>query len=715
MSVFKYDKDADGIVTVTMDQSGPVNAMNEEYRQAMAETIDRLEQESDLAGVVFASAKKVFFAGGDLNELLAAEKGKEAEFMAMLRTTKANLRRLEKLPVPVVAAINGAALGGGFEICLCCNHRIAWDDKAVQLGLPEVTLGLLPGGGGVVRMVNLLGLEKALPYLLEGKRVTPAAALAEGMIHETVAGIEDLVPRAKAWILENRDKEEAAVQPWDRKGFQIPGGNASSPRLAQTLMMAPALLRQKTRGLLPAPEKILDCAVEAARLDLDTALEVESRGLTMLAVTPQAKNMISTFFFGMNKVNGGASRPRGIDPYLTRKVGVLGAGMMGQGIAYVSAMAGIEVVLKDISMDAAAKGKAYSEALLDKRVARGRMSEEQKNQVLDLIRPTADDADLQGCDLIIEAVFENIELKHKITRATEGYLAENGVWGSNTSTLPISQLAEASSKPGNFIGIHFFSPVDKMPLVEIICGEKTSDETLARAFDYSRQIRKTPIVVNDSLGFFTSRTFGTYLDEGVQLLSEGVHPVQIDAMGKAIGMPVGPLAVYDEVSLELTRKAQETWQEMGVLDKWGDGSVTRAVINTMVGEYGRGGRHHGGGFYEYAEDGSKHIWPPLFDLYYKPEVAISEQDMKDRLLFRPVIESLKCLESKVLRSVADGNVGSILGIGAPVWTGGYIQFVNTYGARRFVDRCAELAEQYGERFQAPEIAVEHARSGELFG
>ena len=714
MSVFKYEKDADGIVTVTMDMNGPVNAMNEEYRQAMTETVARLEQEQGLTGVVLASAKKVFFAGGDLNELLAAKKEDVGQFMTMLRETKSVLRRLEKLPVPVVAAINGAALGGGFEICLCCNYRIAWDNKAVQLGLPEVTLGLLPGGGGVVRMVNLLGLEKALPYLLEGTRVAPAKAIADGMIHEVVASIEDLVPRAKAWILANKDNADAAVQPWDHKGYRIPGGNASSPKLAQLIMGAPAMLRQKTRGLLPAPEKILDCAVEAARLDLDTALEVESRGLTYLAVTPEAKNMISTFFFGMNKVNGGASRPRGVDKYVTKKVGVLGAGMMGQGIAYVSAMAGIEVVLKDISADAAARGKAYTQQLLDKRVARGRMSEEQKQQVLDLIKATAVDADLQGCDLIIEAVFENIELKHKITKATEGYLADNGVWGSNTSTLPITQLAEASSKPENFIGIHFFSPVDKMPLVEIICGEKTSDETLARAFDYTLQIRKTPIVVNDSLGFFTSRTFGTYLDEGVRMLSEGAHPVQIDAMGKAIGMPVGPLAVYDEVSLELTRKAQATWKEMGVLDKWGDSSIVRKVIDTMVGEHGRGGRHHGGGFYEYAADGSKAIWPPLFDMFYQAGSDISEQDMKDRLLFRPVIESLKCLQGNVLRSVADGNIGSIMGIGAPVWTGGYIQFVNTYGAKQFVARCEELAANYGERFKAPQIAVDHAKSGELF-
>jgi 3-hydroxyacyl-CoA dehydrogenase/enoyl-CoA hydratase/3-hydroxybutyryl-CoA epimerase len=712
MSVFNYEKDADGIVTVTMDMNGPVNAMNEEYRTAMTDTVEKLEREEGLTGVVVASAKKVFFAGGDLKELLKVEKGDEAGFMDMLRTTKSVLRALEKLPVPVAAAINGAALGGGFEICLCCNYRVAWDNKAVQLGLPEVGLGLLPGGGGVVRMVNLLGLEKALPYLLEGKKVAPAKALAEGMIHDTVGTVEELVPNAKAWILANKDSEEAAVQPWDRKGHRIPGGGASSPKLAQLIMGAPAMLRQQTRGLLPAPEKILDCAVEAARLDFDTALEVESRGLTYLVVTPQAKNMITTFFFGMNKVNGGASRPQGVDKYTTKKVGVLGAGMMGQGIAYVSAMAGIEVVLKDISQESAEKGKAYSENLLAKRVSRGRMTEEKKGQVLALIKPTAEDGDLQGCDLIIEAVFENIELKHKITRATERYLAENGVWGSNTSTLPITQLAQASARPENFIGVHFFSPVDKMPLVEIIMGQKTSDETLARAFDYARQIKKTPIVVNDSLGFFTSRTFGTYLDEGVQLLSEGAHPVQIDNMGKSIGMPVGPLAVYDEVSLELTRKAQETWKEMGVLDKWGDGTVSRGVINTMVVENGRGGRHHGGGFYDYAEDGSKAIWPPLFDLYYKADYQISERDIKDRLLFRQVIESLKCLETNVLRSVDDGNIGSIMGIGAPVWTGGFLQFVNTYGAQNFVDRCSELAEKYGERFQAPQIALDHASSGE---
>jgi 3-hydroxyacyl-CoA dehydrogenase/enoyl-CoA hydratase/3-hydroxybutyryl-CoA epimerase len=703
-----YDKDADGIVTVTMDMSGPVNAMNAEFRRDFGEVVDKLEAEEGLTGVVIASAKKVFFAGGDLNDLVAVTPDRLGEFMEGLVSTKAMMRRFEKLPVPTVAAINGAALGGGYELSLVCNHRIAWNNRSVQIGLPEVTLGLLPGGGGVVRLTKLLGFEKAAPFLLEGKRVAPVEALDAGMIHDLVTELDSLVPKARAWILENKGNPDAAVQPYDHKDYKIPGGGITSPKIAQAITGATAMLTQKTRGLLPAPEKILDIAAQALRLDLDTALMIESRGLAALTVTPQAKNMISTFFFGLNKVNGGASRPKDVPPQKTEKLGVLGAGMMGQGIAYVSAMAGIEVVLKDISVEAAEKGKAYSQKLLDKRVERGRMTAEKRDEVLARIHPTAADGDLAGCDLIIEAVFENMQLKHDITRQLEGQLAEGGIWGSNTSTLPITQLAEGSSKPENFVGIHFFSPVDKMPLVEIIVGEKTSDVALAKAFDYTQQIKKTPIVVNDSLGFFTSRTFGTYLDEGVQLLHEGVHPVLIDNLGKAVGMPVGPLAVFDEVSMELSRKAQETWKEMGVVDKWSDGTVLREVIDTMVVQNGRGGRHHGGGFYEYAEDGSKAIWPKLFDLYYKSDICLPAGDIKDRLLFRQVIEALKCLESGVLRSEEDGNIGSIMGIGAPVWTGGLLQFVKTYGYDRFVARCEELQAAYGDRFAPPAIALERA-------
>jgi 3-hydroxyacyl-CoA dehydrogenase/enoyl-CoA hydratase/3-hydroxybutyryl-CoA epimerase len=714
MSVFRYERDDHGIVTVTMDMTGPVNAMNAEYHQAMSETIAKLEAEQGLTGVIFASAKKVFFAGGDLNDLGKAGADQAEQFFNATEEIKADLRRIEKLLVPVVAAINGAALGGGYELCLACNYRIAFDHKSVQIGLPECSLGLFPGGGGVVRLTKLIGVEKALPYILESKRLASAKALKVGMIDQLVDSIDELVPAAKAFILASKDDELAAVQPWDRKGYRVPGGAINTPRNAQLAVMAPAMLSQKTRGLMPQMTAAMDVAFQASMLDIDTALRIEGREFAKIATGPVAKNMISTFFFQLNKINGGASRPQNVEPNPTRKVGILGAGMMGQGIAYVSAMAGIEVVLKDISQDAADKGKTYTDTLLQKRISRGQMDEAKAKGILDLILPTDKNEDLQGCDLIIEAVFENIGLKHGITKEIEPYLSDDGFWGSNTSTLPITQLAEASVKPENFIGIHFFSPVDKMPLVEIICGEKTSDEALAKAFDFTMQIRKTPIVVNDSLGFFTSRTFGTYLDEAAHLLTEGTNPVRIDSLGKGIGMPVGPLQIQDETSLELSRKAQETWAEMGVTDKWGEGDVIRRVIKDMITDNGRGGRYHGGGYYEYHEDGSKNIWPKLYDLYYNADYQISDQDIQDRLMFRQVIETLKCLETGVLRSVADANIGSIFGIGAPAHSGGFIQFVNTYGFDQFIARCDQLVAKYGDRFECPNIVKEHAKSGELF-
>ena len=714
MSVFNYEKDQDGIVTITMDMTGPVNAMNAEYKEAMNDAVNKLEKEDGLTGVVIASAKKVFFAGGDLNDLVAAKPEQAEQIFNNGQELKGDLRRLEKLPVPVAAAINGAALGGGYELCLACNHRVAFNHKSVQIGLPECSLGLYPGGGGIVRLTKLIGVEKALPYILESKRLTPGKALAAGLIHQVVETIDELIPAAKAWILENKDNDDAAVQPWDQKGFRIPGGAINSPKNAQMAVMGPTMLHQKTRGLMPNMTAAMDVAFQASVLDVDTALRVEGREFVKVVTSDVAKNMITAFFFQLNKINGGASRPKDVEKNLTRKVGILGAGMMGQGIAYVSAMSGIEVVLKDMTQEAADKGKVYSEKLLAKRVKRGQMDETKAANVLGLIKPTANDEDLRGCDLIIEAVFENIGLKNKITQATEKYLSDDGFWGSNTSTLPITQLAEASSKPENFVGIHFFSPVDKMPLVEIITGDKTSDEALAKAFDFAQQIRKTPIVVNDSLGFFTSRTFGTYLDEGAQLLVEGVHPIKIDNLGRAIGMPLGPLQIQDETSLELARKAHETWAEIGVTDKWGDGTTMRRVIKDMITDNGRGGRHHGGGYYEYHEDGSKNIWPNLYDLYYDESIEIADQDIKDRLMFRQVIETLKCLEAGVLRSVADGNIGSIMGIGAPPHTGGFIQYVNTYGFDNFINRCCELSKQFGDRFDCPEIVKQHAKSGELF-
>lgn len=713
MGVFNYEKDNQGIVTVTMDMSGPVNAINAEYNDAMDETVQRLEKEEGLTGVIFASAKKVFFAGADLNELVLIDENGSEELFANGEFIKGHFRRLEKLPVPVVAAINGAALGGGYELSLACNHRIAFNHKSVQIGLPECAIGVYPAGGGVVRLTKLIGVEKALDIILKSQRLTPEKALAGGLIDEVVESIDGLLPRAKAWISENTCNKEASVQPWDRKGYKVPGGAINSPRNAQFAAMAPTMLHKQTRGLMPQMTAAMDIAFQSTILDIDTMLRVEGREFIKVVTGPVAKNMITAFFFQLNKINGGASRPSGVEKNPTRKLGILGAGMMGQGIAYVAARAGIEVVLKDMTQEAADKGKSYSEVLVAKAVKRGKMFQSQADSLLGLITPTAKDEDLQGCDLIIEAVFENIELKNKIIGNTEKYLSDDGFWGSNTSTLPITELAKAASKPANFVGIHFFSPVDKMPLIEIIVGDKTSDEALAKAFDFTQQIRKTPIVVNDSLGFFTSRTFGTYLDEGLQLLTEGVHPVKIDNMGKAIGMPVGPLQVGDETSLELARKAGETWAAMGVEDKWSDGTVSRRVIKDMIDGHGRGGRHHGGGYYEYHADGSKNIWPGLYDLYYKEDTHVPDEDVKDRLMFRQVIEALKCLQTGVLRSVADGNIGSIMGIGAPAHTGGLIQYVNTYGFDKFIARCDELAAAYGDRFECPEIVKKHTKSGEL--
>ena len=711
---FHYEKDSNNIVTVTMDMDGPVNSMSDAFLPLLEETLGKLEADDDLAGVVLASGKSTFFAGGDLNMLCAVTEETVEAFFDGMCATKAAMRRLEKLHAPVCAAINGAALGGGLELALSCHHRIAWNNRSVQLGFPEVTLGLLPGGGGNVKAVYLMGLMAANEYIVEGKRVAPGKALASGLIDAVIEDKDELLSAAKQWLLANKDDESARTQPWDTKGYKIPGGNIRNPQVAQMVTMGAPMIRKNTRGLLPAPEKIFDVAVQALTVDFETAMRIESRGLAELALTPQAKNMINTFFFQMNKVNGGASRPKDVPPQKTEKVGILGAGMMGQGIAYSSAMVGIEVVLKDISLDAAVKGKAYTQALLQKRVDKGRMTSEKMAQVLSLIHPTASDEDLDGCDLIIEAVFENMTLKHQMTRDLEPRLADGGVWGSNTSTLPITQLAQASQNAENFIGIHFFSPVDKMPLVEIIMGEQTGDMALAKAFDFTKQIKKTPIVVNDSLGFFTSRTFGTYLDEGVRLLVEGMKPLRIDNLGKAVGMPVGPLTVYDEVSLELSRKASQTWKEMGLSVGDDDRSITAGVVETMVGDYGRGGRYHGGGFYEYVADGSKEVWSGLAELYGATTSPLSDADAKDRLLFRQVIEALKCLETGVLRTVADGNIGSIMGIGAPAWTGGLLQFVNTYGLQNFIDRCASLSAAFGERFQAPAIVAEKLAKGETF-
>lgn len=709
----RYEKGQDGIVVLTLDMPGQsANTMNSVYREAMAATVERLEAEKDsLAGVVITSAKKTFFAGGDLNELIKVDKAHAKEFYDSVLVLKAQLRRLETLGKPVVAAINGAALGGGWEICLACHYRVALDDKSVQLGLPEVTLGLLPGGGGVVRMVRMLGLEKALPYLLEGKKVRPQQALQAGLVNELAADREALLAQSRAWILANPD----ARQPWDNKAYSIPGGTPSSPKVAQMLAIAPSILRSKTQGCFPAPEKILCAAVEGAQVDFDTAHLIETRYFTELVTGQVAKNMMGTFWFQLNEINAGSSRPQRYAPYVTRKVGVLGAGMMGAGIAYVSASAGIEVVLKDINLAAAEKGKAHSAALLDKKVSRGQLTAEQRETTLARIHPTASDADLVGCDLIIEAVFEDRDLKAKVSAAAQSVVGAEAVIASNTSTLPISGLATAVPDQSRFIGLHFFSPVDKMPLVEIIKGARTSDETLARGFDFVLQIKKTPIVVNDSRGFFTSRVFGTFTNEGIAMLGEGVAAPMIETEARKAGMPVGPLAVSDEVSLSLmSHIRQQTAKDLQAEGKAVPTHPATAVIDLLVNEYKRVGKAAGGGFYEYPNGGQKYLWPELKSRFERPDQRISPQDVRDRLLFIQAIETVRCVEEGVLMSTADANVGSIFGIGFAAWSGGALQFINQYGLNDFIARARYLAEQYGERFTPPALLLEKAAQGDVF-
>ncbi|TNF79310.1 3-hydroxyacyl-CoA dehydrogenase [Pseudomonas sp. ICMP22404] len=712
-AAIRYETGHDRIVVLTMDLPGQsANTMNAVYREAMAVCVARLVAERDsIAGVIITSAKKTFFAGGDLNELVAVGKSEAKAFYEMILGLKAQLRALETLGKPVVAAINGAALGGGWEICLACHHRIALDHPSVQIGLPEVTLGLLPGGGGLVRMVRLLGLEKALPYLLEGKRVDPLQAMQAGLIDELAVDREELLAKARAWILANPD----AVQPWDVKGYRIPGGTPSDPNVMQTLAIAPSILRAKTQGCLPAPEKILCAAVEGAQVGFDAAHLIETRYFTELATGQIAKNLIGTFWFQLNEIKAGGSRPQGFAPYLTKKVGVLGAGMMGAGIACVSALADIEVVLKDIHLAAAEKGKARLAALLDKQVARQQITVQQRETTLARVHTTDNDADLSGCDLIIEAVFEDRALKAKVSAAAQAVVGPDAVIASNTSTLPITGLAAAITDPTKFIGLHFFSPVEKMPLVEIVKGAHTSEVTLARGVDFVLQINKTPIVVNDGRGFFTSRVFGAFIHEGIAMLGEGVSAPMIETDARKAGMPVGPLAASDEVSLSLISHIRdETAKDLQAEGKTPTEHPAFAVIDLLLKEYQRSGKAAGAGFYEYPAGGKKHLWPELKRRFEDADRQIPPQDIRDRLLFIQALETVRCVEEGVLMSTAHANVGSIFGIGFASWTGGALQFINQYGPRDFVARAQYLSEQYGERFSPPALLLEKAARQALF-
>ena len=718
----KYDKGDDGIVVLTLDDpTQSANTMNELYKESMSNAIDRLYAEKDdVAGVVITSAKKTFFAGGDLNNMLKATPEDAEAVFETVESIKADLRRLEKLGKPVVAAINGAALGGGLEIALACHHRIVVDDAKVDLGLPEVTLGLLPGGGGVTRTVRMLGIQSALmDVLLQGPRFKPAQAKEKGLVDELVKTREDLVPAAKKWISANQDDAAAASNPWDRDGYKIPGGTPSTPSLAAFLPAFPAMLRKQTKGAAyPAPRAIMAAAIEGAQVDFDTATRIESRYLAELVTGSNSKNMIQAFFFDLSAINSGLLRPEGVPKFTATKVGVLGAGMMGAGIAYSCARAGMEVVLKDVEQASADKGKAYSEKILGKAVERGKMDEKKKSEILDRITATTEANDFKGCDLVIEAVFEDPKLKAQVFGEIQDVVNPDALLCSNTSTLPITELAEGVNRPDDFIGLHFFSPVDKMPLVEIIRGAKTTDEAVAKALDVVMQIRKTPIVVNDSRGFYTSRVIGTMVNEGLAMLGEGVHPMSVERAATQAGYPVGTLQLSDELNMELMAKISKATADAAGPDFEPHAAV--AVIDTMIKE-GRPGRLRGAGFFDYDENGRRAaLWPGLKELFPSSDEPADIEDLKDRYLFIEAIETAKCFEEGVIESSAAANIGSIMGIGYPALTGGTVQFMQGYdgptghGLSGFVARARELAEKYGDRFAPTARLVEMAEKGESF-
>jgi 3-hydroxyacyl-CoA dehydrogenase/enoyl-CoA hydratase/3-hydroxybutyryl-CoA epimerase len=724
----RYERDGDGIVILTLDDpTASANTMNELYQRSMHEAVDRLYDELEqVTGVVVTSAKRTFFAGGNLGLMMQATPDDAPSVFAGIEAMKADLRRLEKLPRPVVAAINGAALGGGYEIALACHRRIVVDDTSAVVGLPEATLGLLPGGGGVTRVTRMLGIQSALmDVLLQGTRFKPGEAKAKGLVDDVVPTCDELVPAAKSWILAH---PEAATNPWDREGYRMPGGTPQSPKLAAFLPAFPALLRQQTKGAVyPAQRAILAAAVEGASVDFETASRIESRYLTHLIVGQNFKNMTQAFFFDLQAINAGRLRPQGHERFTATKVGVLGAGMMGAGIAYACARSGMQVVLKDVSQEAAERGRAYTEKLNAQAVERGKLSQERADELLGRITPTADPADLAGCDLVIEAVFEDPSLKHRVFAEVLPHVNPDALLCSNTSTLPITELATGVERPADFIGLHFFSPVDKMPLVEIIKGQETSDAALAKAYDVVLQIRKTPIVVNDSRGFYTSRVIGTMVNEGLGMLAEGVAPMSLERAALQDGYPVGPLQLTDELNMELVAKIAQATKDAAERDGTSyDEHPGSSVVARML-DLGRPSRLEGAGFYDYEEGRRTHLWPGLAAEFPVAAEQIPFTDVKDRLMFIEALETAKCFEEGVIESSAAANIGSIMGIGFPANTGGAAQFMTGYqavdehgegsgpiGLEAFLARADELADGYGERFRPTAYLRDLAANGGRF-
>ena len=713
MENFKIDVDADGIALITFDVPGrSMNTLTSGVMAEIPQWVERVKTDDAIKGAVLTSGKASgFCAGADLGDMAAGMLGGadlQAAYDAGWRLNGA-LRALETCGKPVAAAVNGLALGGGLELTLACHYRVAGDDPKIQLGLPEIKVGLFPGGGGTQRLTRLIGVQAAMMAMSEGKSFRPNDARGAGIIHEVVAKGGE-VEAAKAWIKGGGK----AVQPWDDKSFKLPGGGPYHPAGIQNFLVGNAMLRKQSYGNYPAVLNLMKAVYEGVQVPMDAALRIETRYFIKTLMTPQAQGMIRSLFLSKQELDKGAVRPAGVPKSDPKKVTVIGAGMMGAGIAYVQAMAGIQTILIDRDQEAADKGKAHVEALLKKRLSRGQLTQEKFDALLASVTATTDYDLIKGSDLVIEAVFENREIKADVTKRAEAQLADDAVFGSNTSTLPITGLAEASVHPENFIGIHFFSPVDKMMLVEIIMGEKTGQEALAKALDYVMKIRKTPIVVNDSRGFYTSRCFGTYVAEGMAMLEEGYAPALIDNIGRMTGMPRGPLEMHDDVALDLSVKiAKQTAEDLG--DKY-QPLPGAHIVQKMVEELGRYGRKNGKGFYDY-DSKPKKLWSGLPEL---APVKIAEstpelvEDQKRRLLYRQAVEVARCWEEGVIDDPREADVGAILAWGFAPWTGGPITLIDQIGLKAFVEQADAYAAKYGDRFSPPQLLRDMAAKGETF-
>ena len=715
------DIDGDGIALVTIDLPGQsMNVWNEALMQDFATFIDDFASNDAIKGAVITSGKKSgFLAGADLRMLGGSKASSMKEAFENGFKLNAGLRKLETsgqpakklqkgeaFAKPVAAAVNGLALGGGLELVLACHHRIVADNPKIQLGVPEVQVGLLPGAGGTQRLPRLAGLQNAAMMATQGKPIDPATALAQGIIQE-IAPADEIVAKAKEWVKAN----PKVTQPWDKKGFKFPGGGgAMDPRAVQFFIGSNAMAQKTTQHNYPAVQAILSCLYEGSIVPFDTAIRIESKYFTKLLSGPTAKNMIRTLFINKQAAEKGEQRPKDVPPAEIKKVGVLGAGMMGAGIAYVTAKGGAEVVLLDRDLDYAEKGKAYSQGIVEKGISKGKVTKEKGDALLARITPTTDYNDLKDVDLIIEAVFEDPDIKADVIKKTEAVIGQDVIFASNTSTLPITGLAKHSERPDQFIGIHFFSPVDKMPLVEIIPGEASGDKSLATALDYVRLIKKTPIVVKDTRGFYTNRVVPPYINESMLLVTEGVKPALIENAAKSLGMPVGPLALCDETSQELgLRIATATAKETGVDPS---GEPVYQLLKTFVEGLGRKGRKSGGGFYDYPEGGKKQLWQGLAEHYPLAEDQPDLEEVKERLLYAQLIPAAQCYAEGIVSDPQSADLGAIFGWGFAPWTGGPMSHIDTIGLEDFVRKAESLAQKFGARFNPPEKFRDMAKSGE---